>query len=160
VLALTLNFPLNALAKQEDDNLQTTDACCSEVLLPRLKDTAASLTIDSSAVANSIAIAIAGSQERFINGLDQLAKHMTAYAAEMEQRMTAFQQTLNHEIAVKNEEMRTQNQEALKDSLDQVSKYLGGLESGIGGLNKVLTEFGEKQIVIYQPSKKRWFWSK
>ena len=39
VLAMTLNFPLNWLVKQEDDNLSNIDAFCNEILLPRLIDT-------------------------------------------------------------------------------------------------------------------------
>jgi biopolymer transport protein ExbB/TolQ len=158
VLALILNFPLNALAKQEDDNLQTIDAFCNEVLLPRLKDTTAALTIDSSTVANALALAIAGSQEKFIVQLNQLAQQMGGYAAEMEKRMATFQETVTEEIVTRNAEMREQSQLALNGSLEQVSRYIGGLEAGIGGLNKVLKELGERQVVVQAPPRRRWFW--
>ena len=65
VLALTLNFPLNALAKQEDDTLHTIDAFCNEVLLPRLKEkeSAGSQTMDTAAIAKAVARSISGNQE-------------------------------------------------------------------------------------------------
>lgn len=190
VLALTLNFPLNALAKQEDDNLHTIDAFCNEVLLPRLKDAAIAPTAGSAGVADSILRSLAGTQEKFLADLKHLALQMNEYAGNLDRRMEAFQQTVSQEFVTKTTEMRAQHQAALKEAVDQIvkfqqtlgsaaasqndqlraetdkalkeslekaAKYLGGLEGGIGGLNKVLKELGEKQVVIAPPKKKRWF---
>ncbi len=189
VLALTLNFPLNALAKQEDDNLHMIDAFCNEVLLPRLKDSSSTHRADPDAIASSVANSLAGTQEKFLTDLNQLAEHMNTYASNLDSRMEAFQQTVTQEFVTKTAEMRAQNQAAmdeaaerivtfqemlgsvaagndelraqtdrvLKELSEQVVKYLGGLEAGIGGLNKVLTDLGEKQIVINAPKKRRWF---
>jgi len=158
VLALTLNFPLNALAKQEDDNLHTIDAFCNEVLLPRLKDaTPTAQTTEFSAGAEAIARAIALTQDKFLGELNQITRHMGEYAGNLDRRIELFQQTVAKEIVAKNNEMREQNQAALKESIDQVTKYVASLEAGIGSLNKALKELGGRQIVVNAPKKRGWF---
>jgi len=190
VLALTLNFPLNSLAKQEDDTLNTIDAFCNEVLLPRLKNAAETEQGGSASTADLLVKAIAGTQEKFLADLNELSRRMNEYSANMDRRMDAFQknvtsefvtntvamreevktslqdsmdqvvkfqQTLGNIVSSKQGEMTAQTEKVLKDSLDQVTRYIGGLESGISGLNKVLKELGEKQVVITQQKKRRWF---
>jgi DNA-directed RNA polymerase subunit RPC12/RpoP len=191
VLALTLNFPLNALAKQEDDTLHTIDAFCNEVLLPRLKEKepAGSQTADTAAIAKAVARSMSGNQEKFLADVGELAEQMNGYADNLDRRMEAFQQTVTEQFVTKSEEMRAENRAALekaiqaiveyqqslgnttaarnedlcaetsrvlKQSSEQVEKYLGNLAVGIVGLNRVLAELGEKQIVITAP-RRRWF---
>ena len=92
VLALILNFPLNAYAKQEDDTLQTIDAFCNEVLLPRLSDTGAATDhgADAGGQAEAIARSIANSQAAFLAGLGQLVHQIDESAAKLDSRMEAF----------------------------------------------------------------------
>ena len=190
VLALTLNFPLNALAKQEDDTLHTIDAFCNEVLLPRLKEKeSAGATADTAAIAKAVTRSMSGNQERFLADMGELAEQMNGYADNLDRRMEAFQETVTQQFVTKSEEMRAENRDALekaiqqiveyqeslgnataakneelcaetsrvlKQSSEQVEKYLGNLAVGIVGLNRVLAELGEKQIVITVP-KRRWF---
>jgi flagellar motor component MotA len=251
-LALTLNFPLNALSKQEEDNLHTIDAFCNEVLLPRLKDTSAAKAADPAAIAHSVTQSLTGTQEKFLTDLNQLSQHMNTYANNLDRRMESFQQTITQEFVTRTAEMRIQNQAALdqaaqqivrfqemlssataarndemriqtsrvlsesealhqtvarefatrsveiqaqnkaaldeavqqfvklqetlgsaaaakndqlcdqtgrmlEESSEQVAKYLGGLEAGIGELNRVLTQLGEKQVVISAPPSRRRF---
>jgi flagellar motor component MotA len=190
VLALTLNFPLNALAKQEDDTLHTIDAFCNEVLLPRLKEKepAGSQAADTAAIAKAVARSMSGNQEKFLADVGELAEQMNGYADNLDRRMEAFQQTVTEQFVTKSEEMRAENRAALekaiqtiveyqqslgnttaarneelcdetsrvlKQSSEQVEKYLGNLAVGIVGLNRVLAELGEKQIVI--APRRRWF---
>ncbi len=53
--------------------------------------------------------------------------------------------------------MRAEVENALRDSMKLTSQYIGGLETGIRGLNTVLKELGEKQIIVQQVKKKGWF---
>ena len=95
VLALILNFPLNAYAKQEDDTLQTIDAFCNEVLLPRLQDTESTAhPTDSAAHAESVARSIAATQATFLAGLGQLVQQMNESAANLGSRMEAFSSSM------------------------------------------------------------------
>jgi len=189
VLALTLNFPLNALAKQEDDNLCAIDAFCNEVLLPRLKDSSASHAMDM-ALAPEEMRSLVGAKEKFLADLNELAQHMNDYADKLNGRIDAFQKTIidefvtktaemrtNHQTAMKealermtkcqetlsasvaaeNERLRVQTEKVLQESSEQVAKYIGGLETGIGGLNRVLEELGQRQVVVSPPKRWRWF---
>ena len=55
---MALNFPINSLSKQEDDNLNAIDAFCNEVLLPRLNDGVGAGNGDAAAIADTVAFAL------------------------------------------------------------------------------------------------------
>ena len=158
VLAMILNFPLNAMAKLEDDNLNRIDAFCNEVLMPRLNDGTGAGGGDTAAIADAVVAAIAGGQEVFLRDLNELSRRMNEYATSLDSRMAAFQQSVTGEFVTKTTAMREQTEAALKESMAQVSAYLGGLASGIDGLNSVLKDLGGKQVVIeVARRKRRWF---
>jgi len=158
VLAMILNFPLNSMAKHEDDNLNRIDAFCNEVLMPRLNDGTGAGGGDSAAIADAVVAAITGGQEAFLRDLNELSRRMNDYATSLDGRMAAFQQAVTTEFVTKTSAMREHTEAAVNDSLAQVSGYLGGLASGLHGLNEVLRELGAKQVVIAAPPRKRrWF---
>jgi biopolymer transport protein ExbB/TolQ/DNA-directed RNA polymerase subunit RPC12/RpoP len=156
VLALTLNFPLNALAKQEDDNLHVIDAFCNEVLLPRLKESPVDRS-GVSALSESLLSSIAKAHEEFLSDLGQHGALMHEYTISLDRRMEAFQKTVTQEFVAKTDELRARHEAVLKESTEQVAKHIAGLEAGIAGLNKVLQELGGKQILINTPKKRGWF---
>jgi len=130
VLALMLSFPLNALAKQEESNLQTIDAFCNDVLLPRLEDSESSTehVQDSGALAQTIARNIASTQEQFLRNLSQLVEQMNEYSTNLDKRMdtfagsltatqTEFLTGLNHLIQQMNE--HTANLDSRSDTHQQ-----------------------------------------
>ena len=158
VLAMILNFPLNSLAKQEDDNLNEIDAFCNEVLMLRLNDGSGAGGGDTAAVAAAVVAALAGGQAAFLSELTELSRGMNEYATRLDGRMAAFQQSVTDEFVTKTRAMREQSQESIKESMVEVSNYLAGLASGINSLNEVLKQLGTKQIVIGPPPpKRRWF---
>jgi hypothetical protein len=53
--------------------------------------------------------------------------------------------------------MREQMTKAVTDNVEKSSDYLRALSSGIQSLNGVLSQLGEKQIIIHQVKKKGWF---
>ncbi len=125
VLALILNFPLNALAKKEDDTLHTIDSFCTEVLLPRLKEPAPSSSgaVDASGVSDSALRSLSQAQDRFVSELSRLTQQMGAHAAGIEQRMSVFQQTLVSEFSQGLAALRTQNQASIQAAMDQVTGF-------------------------------------
>lgn len=157
VLAVFLNFPMNALAKNEDEMLNEIDAFCNEVLLPRLNDGAGAGGGDVAAIADSVMRGLAGAQKEFLVDLNELSKRMNEYANNLDKRSDAFQQVVTKEFINNTTQMRTEMQESLKDSLKVVTQYMGALETGVRGLNTVLKELGEKQILVQQVKKKGWF---
>lgn len=157
VLAVILNFPLNSLAKHEDEMLNDIDAFCNEVLLPRLNDGSGAGGGDLGAVADSVVRAISNAQKEFLTDLNELSKRMMDYATNLDRRTDAHQQMVTKEFVTNMTTMRAEVENALRDSMKMTSQYVGGLETGIRGLNTVLKELGEKQIVVQQVKKKGWF---
>ena len=168
ILAVILNFPLNSLAKHEDETLNDIDAFCNEVLLPRLNDGAGAAGGNIGAVADSVVAALAGAQKEFLTDLNELSARMLDYANNLDRRTDEHQQTVMQEFsgnmaAMRTEvesnitTMRTGVETALAESMRQTAQYLGSLELGLRGLNGVLENLGEKQVIVQQVKKKRWF---
>ncbi|MFO1491504.1 MAG: MotA/TolQ/ExbB proton channel family protein [Kiritimatiellia bacterium] len=160
VLALTLNFPLNALSKQEDDNLHVIDAFCNEVLLPRLKEApgaSPSQFAGLAATPEALLGAFAGAQAGFLAELSQLTQRMSQYGGGLDTRMEAFQKTVTNQFVTSTSEMRERNEAAFQESMQRVEKVMGGLEAGIAELNRLLKDLNGKQVVVSAPVKKRWF---
>lgn len=157
VLAMILQFPMSSLAKKEDDNLTDIDAFCNDVLLPRLEEGFGDEK-EPVGLADALVQAVAGAQKEFLVDLNELSKRMIEYANNLDKRTDTFQAVVTKEFINNTTQMRTELTETLKDSLRQTSQYIGALETGIRGLNTVLKDLGEKQVVIHQTVKKKgWF---
>ncbi|MFZ4765735.1 MAG: MotA/TolQ/ExbB proton channel family protein [Roseimicrobium sp.] len=157
VLAVTLNFPMNAMAKHEEEVLNEIDTFCIEVLLPRLNDGSGAGGGNMGAIADSVIKGLASAQKEFLTDLNELSKRMNDYATNLDRRTDAFQSAVTKEFITNMTAMRTEVEGALRDSMKLTSQYIGALETGVRGLNTVLKELGEKQIVIQQVTKKGWF---
>jgi hypothetical protein len=157
LLAMILNFPMSSLSKQEDDNLNNIDAFCNEVLLPRLNDGAGAGGGDAAAIADSVLKGLSNTQREFLTDLNELSKRMNEYANNLDKRSDAFQAVVTKEFINNTTLMRTEMQESLKDSLKVITQYMGALETGVRGLNTVLKELGDKQVIVQQVKKKGWF---
>lgn len=157
IFAVTLNFPMNSLAKSEDETLNEIDAFCNEVLLPRLHDGAGAGGGDIGAIADSVIKGLSSTQREFLTDLNELSKRMNEYATNLDRRSDAFQATVQKEFIHNMTTMRGEVEGALRDSMKMTSQYIAALETGIRGLNTVLKELGEKQIIIQQTKKKGWF---
>ena len=53
--------------------------------------------------------------------------------------------------------MRAEVEQSMTESMRLTAQYLSGLEAGLGGLNTVLAQLGEKQVVVQQVKRKSWF---
>lgn len=163
VLAMFLNFPMNTLAKSEDDNLNNIDAFCNEVLLPRLNDggagggAASSIPGDTNGFMEVVVRAVANAQKEFLTDLNALSSKIKDYADNLDKRASAHQERVDTEFAMAVNRMREDFTNAVKDSVKQSTEYNRALASGIQSLNNVLSELGAKQIIIHQVKKKGWF---
>ena len=157
VFAVTLNFPLNSLNKHEEETLNDIDAFCNEVLLPRLNDGGGAGGGDLGAVGDSVVKAIAGAQQEFLTDLNELSARMLDYTNNLDRRIEIHQQAALTQFVTNMTAMRSEVETNINESMRVVSQYLGGLDSGIQGLNAVLEKLGEKQVVIQQVKKKGWF---
>lgn len=160
VLAMFLNFPMNLLAKVEDDNLNNIDAFCNEVLLPRLNDGgagSAAIAGDAGNVMEVLVKAVAGSQKEFLTDLNALSAKIKDYADNLDRRAAAHQEHVDTQFGQAVNRMREDFTTAVTDAVKQSTEYNRALASGIQGLNNVLKELGTKQILIHQVKKKGWF---
>jgi hypothetical protein len=157
VLAVLLNFPMNSLSKHEEEMLNSIDAFCNEVLLPRLHDGVGAGHGDTAAIADSVIKGLSSAQKEFLTDLNVLSKRMNDYATNLDRRSDAFQATVTKEFVTNMTTMRSEVEGALRDSMKMTSQYLGALETGIRGLNTALKDLGQQQIVIQQVKKKGWF---
>ncbi len=110
----------------------------------------------------------AGAQKEFLTDLNELSARMLDYANNLDRRTEEHQQFVAQEFvsnmtAMRTEvesnitTMRTEVESALAESMKQTAQYLSGLELGLRGLNGVLENLGEKQVVVQQVKKKGWF---
>lgn len=157
VLAVLLNFPMNSLSKSEEEMLNSIDAFCNEVLLPRLNDGSGAGGGDTAAIADSVIKGLASAQKEFLVDLNALSKRMNDYATNLDRRSDAFQATVTKEFVANMTTMRSEVENALRDSMKMTSEYIGALETGIRSLNTVLKDLGQQQIVVQQVKKKGWF---
>jgi hypothetical protein len=151
VLAMTLNFPLNSLVKQEDDNLSSIDAFCNEVLLPRLVDAHAEAGPSAPAVSDEAMLqAFKESQVQLLSRLDSVTAAMREQALSLDQKMIDFQNTISQELISKAAEMRAEallaTQQAVGESLGKVGEYIAGVETSFSTFNKSLLVISQQQI--------------
>lgn len=158
VLAMFLNFPMNTLAKAEDDNLNNIDAFCNEVLMPRLNDGGGNIAGgDTGGMMDVLVKAVANAQREFLVDLNALSSKIKEQAENLDKRATAHQERVDAEFAATLNRMREDLTNAVKDSVKTTTDYNRALATGIQGLNNVLTELGGKQVIIQQVKKKGWF---
>lgn len=153
VLAMTLNFPLNSLLKQEDDNLSNIDAFCNEVLLPRLADAHTGGETQSAGPSisdSSLVEAFRNSQKDFLSRLEQLSEAMGQQALSLDQKMIDFQSTVSQELITRADEMRAESlqatQQAVSESLGKVGEYIAGVETSFNTFNKSILVISQQQI--------------
>ncbi len=164
VLALLLNFPLNAMIKAEDDNLNEIDAFCNEVLLPRLNDGSgssnaltAALGSETGAFIATLSQALAGAQKEFLTDLHKLTAKIEEQAINLDKRADAHAAQVATEFNKTMMQMRESLTGSINESVTKTTDYVRTLASGLQGLNSVLKELGEKQVIIQQVKKKGWF---
>ncbi len=157
VLAMTLNFPLNAMMKSEDDCLNDIDSFCNEVLLPRLNDGGGIAGGDTGGIMDTLVKAVASAQKEFLVDLNALSKQVKEQADNLDKRAAAHQQRVDAEFAMTLNRMREDLTNSVKDSVKTTTDYTRALASGIQSLNTLLSELGGKQILIHQVKKKGWF---
>ncbi|MBL9145674.1 MAG: MotA/TolQ/ExbB proton channel family protein [Verrucomicrobiaceae bacterium] len=164
VLALLLNFPMNAMIKAEDDNLNAIDAFCNEVLLPRLNDgggsnnsLVAALGTETGAFIAALSQAMAGAQQEFLRDLRQLTAKIDEQAMNLDRRADAHATLVATEFTKTMIKLREDVTSGISDSANKTTDYIRTLATALQGLNGVLKDLGEKQVLIQQVKKKGWF---
>jgi hypothetical protein len=101
--------------------------------------------------------AVANAQKEFLVDLNTLSSKILEQARNLDKRADAHAERVDREFATALNIMREQMTKAVTDNVEKSSDYLRALSSGIQSLNGVLSQLGEKQIIIHQVKKKGWF---
>jgi biopolymer transport protein ExbB/TolQ/DNA-directed RNA polymerase subunit RPC12/RpoP len=164
VLALLVNFPMNSMIKAEDDNLNAIDAFCNEILLPRLNDGGESndslvnaLGSETGAFIAALSQALAGAQKEFLADLKAVTAKIQEQATNLDRRADAHAVTVATEFSKTMIKLREDVTTSISDSAVRTGDYVRTLASGLQGLNNVLTQLGQQQVLIQQVKKKGWF---
>jgi len=156
-LALVVNFVMNTISKDEDDCLNEIDAFCNEVLLPRLNDGGGLAGGDPAGMMNMLVAALTQVQRDFMGDLTDLSAQIKDQTIKLEQRALAHEQKVSAEFVTMMAKLREEVTVSVADSVKQTTDYTKALSQGIFGLNNVLRDLGEKQVIIQQVKKKGWF---
>jgi hypothetical protein len=158
ILSMLLMFPMSAMQKREDDMLTDIDAFCSGILLPRLNDGGAS----KSALEAPPQEWMEGIMQRQGEFLEALVAHthtLTEAAQHIEKQAGDHQQKVQDEFHRTMEKLTETATKSIAENVKATGSYFNALQEGVGNLNRVLKELGDKQVVIQQTKKRGWFGS-
>jgi len=184
VMSIMVMFPTSALQKAEEDLLNSVDAYCNENLLKRLSDGAGGdgRPLDPAAgLRQAIDAALAGHHaelQAWNQKLESIGSQITtqvvrgwgAINKELQRQqkenvdqikdfdaiVAQFQRTLAN-LAEKTAVVHRQAAGSMTSSAEALGGYCSGLQQGLTGLNAVLAELGEKQVVVQQVPRRGWF---
>ena len=153
VLSLLVSVPASAMQKSEEDLLNQVDDYCNENLLKRLNDGGAGSTATDSGLVQQIGEAIARNQREMVDKFREIHENT---AKGQEAQIEAFKkasEVLEKQLEDMGERAKRYDSEIEKVQ-ENAAKSLETLGEGLKGLNSVLKDLGEKQIVV---KKKGWF---
>ncbi|MEZ5299145.1 MAG: MotA/TolQ/ExbB proton channel family protein [Verrucomicrobiales bacterium] len=157
VMSIIVSIPASALQKSEEDLLNSIDQYCNENLLKRLDDgglTAGAEGADLSQVLSALGEGDWASKQSVI--LEKFAETQRKMQEIQIEQLAALRQrlgSLDKEFHEAVEKIEKDTSISINQSVQRMERYFEGLHDGIGALNRVLKELGEKQVVI----KKKWF---
>jgi len=186
VMSMFVMFPTSSLQKAEEDMLNSVDEYCNENLLKRLNDghehggDAGEISAPAD-VRQAINAAMAPYQaelKAWHEKLDALGSKLTAQVAqgwgainkemlkqqqenaEQVRDIDALTMTLQKmliQLAQKTEAVHQKAAGSMNQSAESLQSYCTALRQGLEGLNRVLADLGEKQVVLQAPPRRGWF---
>ncbi|QDT65493.1 MotA/TolQ/ExbB proton channel family protein [Calycomorphotria hydatis] len=171
VLSMFVMFPMSSMQKSEEDLLNWVDEYCNENLLKRLKDRAAgSLTDgdgrpDDDALRRAIDTAMIKHHAELKTWTLKLEKIGSALTEQVlkgwkdvdskiaERQDQTFKNAERLDLTLTEMVDRARNSQvdmaaSIKDSADIMTAEFSELQKGLGALNNLLAELGEKQVVV------------
>ena len=179
VISMFVMFPTSSLQKAEEDMLNSVDEYCNENLLKRLNDgqergeEGAGLAVSGDAAQAVQAVLTAWNDKLESIGTKlttQVAQGWVAINKEMlsQQKENAEQirdvdaliataQKMLMQLAQKTEAVHQKAAGSMAQSAESIQGYAATLREGLDGLNRVLADLGEKQVVFEAPARRGWF---
>ena len=182
VMSMLVMFPSSALQKAEEDLLNWVDEYCNENLLKRLQDSGDLGSMqDTTKIRQAFDSALAphhaelrdwteklkaiGSTltDQVVEGWSAINKRVEAKQTETGEQIrdldamaAAFLKTMTS-LARQTETVHRQAAGSMTQSAESMKAYCTALETGITGLNDVLGQLGEKQVVVHTQPRRGWF---
>lgn len=157
VLSMVVKFPASSLQKREEDLLNSVDEYCNENLLKRLNDGGV-----GAAGGSNLPAAIEGQLRAWQKKFESLGDKLSGDVVDGWHK-------INDEIlAQEDQKLRRMGEvdsllskagESMHESAQTLRECLDDLNRGLSGLNDVLEQLGQKQVVLQQPPRRSWlFW--
>lgn len=156
VYSIILSFPLSALQKTEEDNLNNVDAYCNETLLPRLNDAggkSGALTdgADLSGVMDRLVAALTKAQSQYLTDLNKTSSLVREQVENLERRATEQSALVQKTFVETMASLQKATSQTLDTNAAAITAHVSALAKALTTLNKVLESVGEKQVVVEVP---------
>jgi len=182
VMSMLVMFPSSSMQKSEEDLLNWVDEYCNENLLKRLCDGGDLSSVqDTTSIRKAFDAALAphhaelrawnerlksiGSTltSQVVQGWGQINKQIDQRQTETAEQIrdldamaASFLKTMTS-LAERTEAVHQQAAGSMTESAESMKSYCSALSAGIAGLNEVLGQLGEKQVVVQTQPRRGWF---
>jgi len=182
VMSMLVMFPSSSMQKAEEDLLNWVDEYCNENLLKRLNDGGDLASVqDTTKIRKAFDAALAPHHAELrawseqlksigstltgqvMEGWSQINKQLDAKQTETAEQIrdldamaASFLKTMTS-LAQETEAVHKQAAGSMRESAESMKAYCTALEQGIAGLNEVLGQLGEKQVVVHTQRRRGWF---
>ena len=153
IYSIILSFPLSAVQKTEDDNLNSIDAYCNETLLPRLNDGGlkgggGGSAADVGDVLDRLAARLSKVQTQFLTDLTSTSKLVREQVESLDQRAAAQSEMVQTAFIESMQKIQKSTTETLATNVTAVTSHIAALEEALTSLNNVLKAVGERQVQV------------
>lgn len=151
VYSIILSFPMSALQKKEDDNLNSIDAYCNETLLPRLNDKGSSDLGEAGNLGkmlDSLVSRLTGAQSQFLSDLNTASRMIAENASNLERRANTHAMVVQNTFIETMQTLQKNTSQVVEEQIQYISTHAAALEKALSSLNNVLGSLHEKQITI------------
>jgi len=182
VMSIFVMFPSSSLQKAEEDLLNWVDEYCNENLIKRLQDGGDLSSVqDTTKIRKAFDAALAphhAELKAWTEKLESIGSTLTDQVAKgwgqinkrVETRQTETAEQIRDldamagsflklmtGLAQQTEAVHRQAAAAMTESAESMRAYFTALERGVNGLNDVLGQLGEKQVVVHTQRRRGWF---
>jgi biopolymer transport protein ExbB/TolQ len=156
IYSIILSFPMSALQKTEDDNLNNIDAYCNETLLPRLDDTGArggagTGGADLGDVLDRVATKLTKAQGQYLTDLNSTATLVRQQVENLERRAKEQTDLVQKSFVESMQNLQKTTAKTLESNVAAVTSHVRTLSEALTTLNNVLQSIGEKQVQVQVP---------
>ncbi|QNN22236.1 hypothetical protein HED60_08100 [Planctomycetales bacterium ZRK34] len=180
VMSLLVSIPTTALRKSEEDLLNRVDEYCNENLLKRINDDESQIAsggnaqvirkaIEQAMTAHHAELQSWTEKLQSIGGTltDEIVRGWTDIFKQIdesqEKQTGAHRDQLDHlqkmmtEITERADRVEKDTSDSIRTSADALQGHFKAMTEGITALNHVLTQLGEKQVVIHSNGRRGWW---